>query len=413
MTPLQPAQARIAGGDARLPRLIVSLGVANVALFTVYMGVLQLLLPAQLERIDPANKVQLFGMVASLGAVAAALANPIAGALSDATRSRHGRRTPWLLGAGFAAPASLLLLGSMKTASAVAFGWCLVQAVMNCFHAAIAAILPDRVPARRRGVASAVIGLGLPLGIAFGTAIAAWRMDDLRIGYGLIGVIFTFAAVAFVFANPDRAMAQAARPLRSFAGFFSAFRHADFRWTFISRFLVNLAYSTSTAYQLYLLQDYVTLRADQHPAQILVMINTLSMIAMVFATLTAGWASDVTRRRRLFVSGSALLLALGALAPVLMPTVTGMIILGVVNGLGMGCYLAVDAALVTQVLPDAENNARDLGVFNIANAGPQVVGPILASVWVAWLGGYAAMLAYGGAMALISAFAILKVRGVR
>ena len=37
-------------------------------------------------------------------------------------------------------------------------------------------------------------------------------------------------------------------------------------------------------------------------------------------------------------------------------------------GLGYGMYLAVDQALVTQVLPRAIDRGRDLGVINIANA---------------------------------------------
>ncbi|GAA2801863.1 hypothetical protein [Nonomuraea dietziae] len=47
----------------------------------------------------------------------------------------------------------------------------------------------------------------------------------------------------------------------------------------------------------------------------------------------------------------------------------------VVLGLGFGVYLSVDNALVTQVLPTASGRAKDLGVINVANSGPQVLGP--------------------------------------
>jgi hypothetical protein len=49
-------------------------------------------------------------------------------------------------------------------------------------------------------------------------------------------------------------------------------------------------------------------------------------------------------------------------------------------GCGFGIYIAVDFALITQVLPGAEDRAKDLGVINIANALPQVLAPALAAV---------------------------------
>ena len=48
-------------------------------------------------------------------------------------------------------------------------------------------------------------------------------------------------------------------------------------------------------------------------------------------------------------------------------------------GIGYGWYLAVDQALITQVLPTAEDRAKDLGVINIANSMPQVLAPVLAA----------------------------------
>ena len=49
-----------------------------------------------------------------------------------------------------------------------------------------------------------------------------------------------------------------------------------------------------------------------------------------------------------------------------------------VMGLGFGMYQAVDFALITQVLPDAEGRGRDLGILNIAAALPQVAAPAFA-----------------------------------
>ena len=56
-------------------------------------------------------------------------------------------------------------------------------------------------------------------------------------------------------------------------------------------------------------------------------------------------------------------------------------------GLGFGVYVAVDLALVADVLPDGSSTAKDLGVFNMAGALPFSVAPALAP-FVLSLGGW-------------------------
>ena len=52
-------------------------------------------------------------------------------------------------------------------------------------------------------------------------------------------------------------------------------------------------------------------------------------------------------------------------------------------GCSYGIYVSVDFALITEVLPGAEDRGKDLGVINIANALPQVLAPVLAGVLLA------------------------------
>jgi MFS family permease len=409
------AAAHIASSpEPRIGRTIVSLGIANVALYVVYMGVLQLLLPHQISLLDPTNKVSLFGLVTGVAAIAATVANPIAGALSDRTRTRIGRRSPWLIGVALAAIPVMAGLGAMQTIIGVTLGWCLLQVVMNGFQASLTAILPERVPVARRGAASAIFGLGVPFGIIFGTLIAQQFLHNLPLAYAMLGIVFAIVAFAFVALNPEatsRGWPDLPRP--SMAGFFSSLSDSDFRWTFISRFLINLTYCATTTFHFFLLQDFVTLRPGQTPEQALVLVNAAGMGSMIAATLISGWVSDLAKRRKVFVSGAAFFLAFSPLTLIFFPTFEGMLAFAVCNGLGMGSYLAVDTVLVTQVLPDDKNQGRDLGIFNIASAGPQIMGPFVASMFVAHLGGYASMLLYGAVMAAISAFTILQVRNVR
>lgn len=79
-------------------------------------------------------------------------------------------------------------------------------------------------------------------------------------------------------------------------------------------------------------------------------------------------------------------------------------------GTGYGVYLAVDQALITQVLPAAKDRARDLGVINIANTMPQILAPVFASILVTTLGGYSSLFL---AVALVMVLAGYLVRYIR
>mgnify|MGYP003486781220 CR=1 FL=1 len=81
-------------------------------------------------------------------------------------------------------------------------------------------------------------------------------------------------------------------------------------------------------------------------------------------------------------------------------------------GTGYGVYLAVDQALITQVLPTAEDRAKDLGVINIANSMPQVLAPVLAAPLVTVLGGYTSLYLAVGIITLLGAVAILPIKSV-
>ena len=85
-----------------------------------------------------------------------------------------------------------------------------------------------------------------------------------------------------------------------------------------------------------------------------------------------------------------------------------------VGGLGFGMYMAVDLALVVDVLPSAQSAAKDLGVLNIAGALPFSLAPALAPAILALSGGsYGVLFTVAGGCAIVGAAAIWPVKGVR
>ncbi|WP_307804998.1 MFS transporter [Streptomyces sp. VRA16 Mangrove soil] len=397
---------------AATPRgLLPLLTLGNTAMYTLYIGVGGVLLPLQIEHIDKADKVALLGVVSGVSAIFATLFNPVAGALSD----RSGRRNPWILWGGLASVGAMALLGSVQTVLLVTIAWCLGQATMNVFQAAITSVVPDRVPLSGRGRASAAVGLGMPVGSTLGAVLGAAFTDHLGTGYLVLGAFVAVAAVLFTACTREEKR-PAPEPVpwkRQAAAFMNALRDHDFKWAFIGRALLVLGYFCVFGYQLYILDDHISLPKGMEPADAVAILTPVSSVAMAVATLVGGVLSDRLGRRKLFVGVSALVSALSLLIPALCPTWPAMLVFAVLNGLGFGCFMAVDNALVTMILPSDGDAARDLGVLNMASAGPQILAPFVSSVIVSACGGYTSLFFVGAALSVLGALAVRPIRGVR
>ncbi|MFE2550315.1 MFS transporter [Streptomyces sp. NPDC059355] len=149
------------------------------------------------------------------------------------------------------------------------------------------------------------------------------------------------------------------------------------------------------------------------PEAAVAVLMPLTSVTMVVSTVLGGYLSDRLDRRKLFVGASALLSAVALVIPAVSDSWTAMLAFAAVNGLAFGSYMAVDTALVTMVLPKAEDAARDMGVLNIANAAPQIIAPFIASVIVSLSGGYTALFIVAALLAVAGALAVKPIRSVR
>ncbi|MEV7237014.1 MFS transporter [Streptomyces sp. NPDC051020] len=130
------------------------------------------------------------------------------------------------------------------------------------------------------------------------------------------------------------------------------------------------------------------------------------------AARLGGLLSDRLGRRKPLIAASCLLSAVTMMIPVVKPDWTGMLLFTALTGVSFGCFMAVDTALVTLVLPSAADAARDLGVLNMANAGPQIVAPFVAALVVGSLG-YNGLYAVGALIIALGALAVAPIKGVR
>jgi MFS family permease len=227
-----------------------------------------------------------------------------------------------------------------------------------------------------------------------------------------------FFILLFAVVLNDRRLAAADKPSWSLREFASTFyvdprTSPDFAWAFASRFLFVLAYAFLTTYQAYYLLERIGSAEADVPGQIF--LGTLAQsVVVVAASLVGGKLSDRTGRRKIFVLTASIVYGLAMFVLAVAGSVTGFLIGMAIGGLGFGVYMAVDLALVVDVLPDQDNAAKDLGVFNIAGALPFSLAPGVApAILAVGSGSYGVLYAVAGACAVIGALAILPVRRVR
>jgi MFS family permease len=393
-------------------RWTMLLALANLGLWMGYFGPLQVLLPMQVEQIDAAHKTTLLGIATGVGALVAAVLNPVFGALSDRTTSRFGRRRPWAIIGGLFGFAGMTALAGQTTVAGVVLGWCLAQAGLNAMQAALTAAVPDRVPVRQRATISGWIGAPQTLGVVLGVLLVTTVTTQIASGYLLIGALSLLLVVPFALFTPDQRLEPQLRPPLRWKEFLRGFwvsprEYPDFAWAWGTRFLVQLGNAMGTLYLLYYLKDQVHYADPETGLLILIVIYTA---ASVLATVVGGVISDRSGRRKRSVTISGLVMAGPAVTLALWPTWPVALVSAAVMGIGFGAYLSVDQALVTQVLPAAADRGRDLGVINIANSMPQVLGPALAFPLVTFFGGYPTLYL---AVAVITVLGSILVRQIR
>lgn len=357
-------------------------------------------------------------LVAGTGALLAMFANPFFGRLSDRTTSRFGKRRPWLVIGLLGGSLGILVVALAPSIPVVLVGWCIAQLFFNALLAALVAVLPDQVPVAQRGQVAGVLGVCLPIASVSGTFVVqlftgnelAMFLAPCAIG-GL--VILIFAARL-----EDRSSTGTAQPVWSLRELTSAFyvdprRNPDFTWAFASRFMFVLAYAFLTTYQAYYLLQKIGSTEAEVPHQIFLATVVMSVV-VVAASLLGGALSDRTGRRKVFVGAASLVFGLAMFVVAGVGSFDGFLVGMAIGGLGFGLYMAVDLALVADVLPDPATAAKDLGVMNIAGALPSAIAPALAPAILAVShGSYGMLYAVAGLSALLGAAAILPVKRVR
>jgi MFS family permease len=406
------------GARVGLP-FIASYAAAYLATSLVFIAPLLVTLALKINSLVGADRAaSSLSLVAATGSLVALVANPLFGRLSDRTTSRWGMRRPWMIVGLAGGSFGILVVALAPEVWVVLVGWCLAQLFFNAMLAAMVAVLPDQVPVEQRGTVAGVLGVCLPSASVGGTyMVNAFSGNELAMFLAPCA-IGGFFIVLFAMYLDDRRLVPADKPpfsLRQLLGsyYVSPRRHPDFAWAFASRFMLVLAYAFLVTYQAYYLLDHLGSSEDEVPQQIF--LGTLTQtVVVVAASVVGGRLSDCTGRRKPFVAGAAVVYGVALFLIAVAADFDAFLVAMAVGGLGFGLYMAVDLALVADVLPGADSAAKDLGVLNIAGALPFSIGPALAPLVLAiGSGSYQVLYSVAGVCAFLGAAAIVPVKKIR
>jgi MFS family permease len=434
--PEQANEAVIAGsGDAitatpeagalnTLPRVTAGFQASLVfAFFGTWLALLpatQVTLALKVNQIDPAGKAATLSLILAVGSFIALVAQNFFGALSDRTTSRWGMRKPWILGGMLAGVGSLFLLAYAGTVPMLVAAWAATQLSFNILLAGLNPVIPDQVPRRQLGRVSGWVGITQSVAAVGGAYLAQLFLPNLTLAILLPGIVVAVAIVVLVVVLRDRTMRQDKlakfNPVVFVKAFWVSPRTApDFALAWWSRFLVFFGNVTLASYQVFFLLDRFGF-TEQNIGPAVLQTTIVLTVTTIATSVVVGAISDRLQRRKMFVLISASIIAVAHILAAFAPSFGLFVVAIGIAGLANGVYLAVDQALIAEVLPSRMNVAKDMGVLHLANVLPQTLVPVLAPLFLA-IGGngdnYAALFIGGAIVGIAGAVINQFIRSVR
>ncbi len=403
------------------PLFQLLLSLANVVVWLSIIPLYQLLLPAQVAVLDPRNKISTLSFIIFIAGITSVLAQPLAGAFSDRTTSRFGRRRPWIVGGMLLVVIALLFMANAPNIPLLAVELGAFGLVMGAVLSPVLAIIPDMVPIRQRATVSAFVGLAQPLGTLIGIILIAQVIKSTQISYYVVaGILFVIILLFAVFVRETPIPKDSVPPF-SFREFWSHFfinpvKYPDFGYTWLARFLVILAQTVLVEFILFYLNDvvhYQKLFPGQTAQQGVSIFQGIYTLTLIVSTIIAGIISDRLQRRKIFVVVASIVMTIALLLLAFVPGWTTVLIVAAVFGIGFGIYISADIALATQVLPQVQNQGKDLGFITAANILPELLFPVISFIAFGIFNGYPALFTIAAIATLLGAVCILPIKSVR
>ncbi len=403
----------------------IKISIFGFAIAALWGSLHTIVMPLRLlDFVAEPEKNTYLGLLTFAGLILAIVVQPIAGAISDRSGLRWGRRRPYILIGAIATMLFLPGIGLAGSYIAIFFIYCLLQVSTNIAQGPYQAFIPDLVPEGRRGSASGVktlleivggVALLYPIAFFMDRYFAGQGASWLWLALGALAIVLLGVVITTLLTVKERPGTGSQLPL--LPTLYKSFRinvraNRDFVWFLISRLLVLMAFTTLQTFALYFLRDVVGVA---NPASATAQFSIVAVVGMLAVVYPAGRLSDRIGRRPVVVA-SGLLGALGiALIFLFQHSYILIIFCGGLVGISFGAFMSSNWALATDLVCKGEE-ARYLGLTNLATAGgaalARLIGPVIDffNAYSPRLG-YSVMLGACFIYFLIGSLLLMKIKG--
>lgn len=405
------------------PRYIWLIVLAQFGVFIAFITPLAISLSIRVAQLAPGHEEYL-GYITGVGALVPLVAGPLMGALSDRTRTRLGRRRPFIIGGMLLGFVALLVMALAPSVFVLGLGWVLSQLGWGQVFGGLQNSQADRLPEEQRGKVAGLSGFATLVAPVVGVVAAGSLVADnllLFLVPGAVGVITVILFVSLVHEADSRDLPPV-EPLTALSLVrkytWSPRRHPDFSWNWLGRFAFYFGLTLNTTFIAFFFASRLGVTVDK-VAPTLATIAGIGVLATSAGALGGGFLSDRLRRRRAFVLASGCIYAAGTVIMALASSVPVLLAGSIICSIGLGMFSAVDQALALDVLPERETEAgRYMGVFGFATSIPQSAAPFVAPVFLAIGAGggeknYTLLYLVAAACTVLGGLAVLRIKSVR
>jgi MFS family permease len=351
-------------------RFILLVALANAGGVIGFLPLLTLLLPVKIAEVAGDDRIAVFTATVIAGAIAASASNILFGWLSDRSVARGNGRRKWIVLGLTGLAASFAAVAAAAAPLQIILAVVLFQIALNAVLAPMFAVMADEVPDSQKGLSGGLIALGAPLASAVAALMLAIGFSDEP-----TRLAFVFAAALLcilpLIVTPARtapaAIAAEEDPLLG--------RDLAIAWT--SRLLVQVAGNVLWLYLVYYFASIDPHTPASKSVGPLGQLMTVAYLASVPVAVLAGRWSDRIGQRKPFLIAFALLAALGLVGLAFARDWTMAASAFTLYALGSAAFLSLHSGFAMQLLPDPRHRGRDLGIINLTNTLPALIGPLL------------------------------------
>ncbi|HEY7132835.1 MAG TPA: MFS transporter [Candidatus Limnocylindrales bacterium] len=311
---------------------------------------------------------------------------PTVGSISDYAQTRWGRRKPFIVFGALFDAVFLLGIATSNTLMAIAAFATLLAFSTNIARGPFQGYVPDLVPDPQVGSASAMVGLFQVLGNVVGFALAALADIEGSVGLAIVAVaaieVGTMLSVVLRVPNGPPAKPRNGRSWISIAAETwgtDILQEHSYLWLLGSRFFILMAGSALLNFVKLYLADLQGLDQAGVGATFLQMLLAATLVSVLAIVPAARLSDRFGRKPVIYVCSVLGATGIGIVA--LAPDTPWLVIGAAIFGASQGTFLAVDWALMTDIIPKAASG-RYMGLSNVVTASSSAFATIVVGLTI-------------------------------